>query len=220
MQPMPRSLAVTVLAASLLAALPSQAVTLEVAQQVIDRASQLPRPGRADSEFKHWTYNTALFTAGDCWLNAAQGKPFPAVIAKFGPTRAGSHTGPTNDERERVCSSIAKNGFAPVCTHGTFWVENGPPAPLLPPYYLAFQGDPNAVQVRGALGCYLTADQAQKQTYIAQLTVAWATPVRPQQVNLPSGTRMLNMGTVMVTAPDSVGMDGKPYQEPRNIVQY
>ena len=220
MQVMHRSLALAMLLATSLTGLPAQAVTLEVAQQVVDRVSQLPRPGRADSEFKHWTYNTAIFTAGDCWLNAAQGKPFPDVIAKFGPTRAGSHTGPTDDERERVCSSIAKNGLAPVCTHGTFWVENAPPAPLLPPYYLAFQGDPNAVQVRGGLGCYLTADRAQKQTYIPKLTMEWSTPVRPQQVNLPSGTRTLNMGTVVVTAPDSVGMDGKPYQEPRNIVRY
>lgn len=215
-----RSLFVAALMAAALPPLAVHAVTLDVAQQAADQVSALPWPGPGASEFEHWTYNTAMLTAGDCWHAAAPGQEYPAALAKFGPTRAGSYTLPSEQEREQVCSSIAKQGIAPVCTHGTFWVENAPPAPLLPPYYLAFRGDPNAVQVRGGLYCYLNADRAQKQMFATPLAVKWSTPVRPQQVNLPSGRHTLNMGTVVLTAPDAPGLSGGPYEEPRNIVQY
>lgn len=214
-----RRLALVFAATALLSGQSAQAVTLVTAQQVVDQFKKLTRPGKGASEFTHWTYNTAAFTTAECWAAASPNQRNPALEGA-GPTRGGAYTGPTDDERERTCASVARTGFAPVCTHSTVWAREAPAVSNLPSDYISFKGEPKSLQVAGTLYCYMTPDRVQKQPFVAPFQAEWSQLPSTQNVNLPSGARTLQMGTVVLTVPGVPDMNGKPYREPRSAVQF
>lgn len=195
----------------------AQAVSFETADRVVAAFKKLPRPEKDISPFEEWTYNTALYTAADCWMEARPGaKLHPALQAE--PISSGVYTAPEASSIEPLCESLATRGFQPVCTHATLWVKGGKPSPDWPLDYLQTTKDFAHMEVEGNIYCYLDAKKLQKQPYMARLTVEWTQKPQATTLQTANGPKQAVVGNVVLQDRFAKGGDGKPYREPRMVI--
>ena len=195
------------------------AVTMEEAQKVVEHFSKLPRPGRADTEFTHWTYNTALFTASGCWNAVSPDKDHPTL--KQNLTRGGAYALLHGaEQRDKVCASTAQFGFQPRCIHASSVKVVAGPASDLPRDYVVFNGKPEKVELdNGLLTCYVDAARAREQKFWTPMQLEWTRLPEMRRFTLYGGERFLRAGNVRISVPTALGLDGQPFTENRIAVQ-
>lgn len=195
------------------------AVTMEDAKKVVEHFSKLPRPGRADTEFAHWTYNTALFTAGGCWDAVSPDQNHPALEQRI--TRGGAYALLRGTEmRDKVCASIAQSGFQPRCINASSVNVVTGPVSDLPRDYVVFNGKPEKIELdKGLLTCYVDATRAREQKFYTPMHLEWTRLPEERRFTLYGGERILRAGNVRILVPEALGLDGKPFSENRIAVQ-
>jgi hypothetical protein len=143
---------------------PEEAVNKAVAQ-----FAKLKVPGKGAHEFEKWTYDISGFTVLHCWHFVKKKGPFPKLLEDFKVTAAGTWTSPVKQKSLKLCQSIAEKGIDPICTHSTLWVKNVKRQRDFPLDYLqVYKNKP--IEIEGNLGCYLNADQIDKQNYIGPVS--------------------------------------------------
>ena len=130
---------------------------------------------------------------------------------------AGSWKLPEENKNLKLCQSLATQGIKPICTHSTLWAKNVKRRTDLPLDYLQVHKNTPLV-VEGTLGCYLNLEQVDKQIYAGSLSASWSEKAAMKTINLSSGPKNMESGTVIITAPHVPGLDGNEYQEPRMAI--
>lgn len=190
----------------------------QTADKVLAQFLKIPKPDNKSSEFQHWTYNMAGMDAIYCWSILNKNTPFPEALKKFRSTKALTHASASESQTLPFCQSIAEKGFQPVCTHSVPLSKDLKNRRTdLPLDYLQVPKN-KPLSIEGTIGCYANDTQLQKQTYVGPLTAVWAVKPTMQSIMTPSGAKMLEVGTVIVTAPGTKGLDGKEYSEPKLTV--
>lgn len=188
----------------------------EIAEKVVSHYSKLPVPGESANEFEKWTYDISAFSAIHCWQSLKKDSA-PPPIFKRGPIRAGTWHLPGKNETAKICQSLADKGISPVCTHSTLWAKGVKRQTDLPLVYLqVYKGKP--LEIEGVLSCYLNSDRIGEQSYVGPLSATWIQQPTMTTINLRGGSKNLETGTVMITAPHVPGFDGKEYREIRRAV--
>lgn len=176
--------------------------------------SKMAKPDKNSSAFDHWKYNTFAQTVIFCWnLENKKTKP-PEALNRYAPTAAGSFSLPVMKDTAKFCKSLADKPLAPFCVSGTFWAKDIKRRNDLPLDYIQV-GKKKALNVEGSLKCFLNKDQMNEQPYIGPLKAEWAVPAKSQNINTLSGTKKLEVGTIMITAPGVVNMNQQPFSEIR-----
>lgn len=138
------------LALALAVAVPAQAVDPQTAEAVLAILKQVPEPTRGSTDFEKWSYDTMGFTAIACWRSAHPTGPAPAIFNR-GMSRSGTFSGPDDDKLERLCTSLATNGYEPWCVSASVQGDRKSPDPALPRDYLQFERYTEQPAVSGGL---------------------------------------------------------------------
>lgn len=189
--------------------------TDDIPTKVAQHFRKISRPTSSSNAFEHWTYNTAGFAAIHCWNALNRSTPLPKDLSEFKVTRPGNWTLP--DDSKQLCKSVALKGIAPICTHSSLWAKDVNRVFTLPKEYIqVYKGAPLVVE--GILGCYLNEDQVGKQAYAGPINAEWSEVPKSKNLQLVSGPKTVEAGTIIITAPHVRGLSGKEYREPRTAI--
>lgn len=192
---------------------PPPLVSSQTVTEILAHVRDMPVPNSSANTFNRWAYATTLFTATSCKM-ASPLKGMKDTVLNKSVDYAGSYSYPSDKLITKVCESIARKGIKPICTHATFWSEGVTREPQYPLDYLQVYAE-TPLKVKGVLHCYLNEDQLHSQPYVGELTTVWLEKPKLRELNTNLGPKMLNLGTVQITAAYAKGLGEGAYSEPR-----
>lgn len=185
--------------------------------QIIAQFSKLTKPSKTSSSYEHWKYNTYAQSALFCWAKMNKGKKAPDILEKYVPTTAGSFALPAVKDDRQFCKSLGEKPLAPYCVSGLFWAKGVKRRTDLPLDYIQLAKS-KPIEIEGTLKCYLNKDQLGEQTYVGPIRAEWAEKPSKKEINTYKSKQLLEMGTLLISAPQVLNSQMQPYTEIRMAI--
>lgn len=192
-------------------------VSPKTAKLVAGHVEAFGRPGPSASPFLHWVFNTASQTALQCWRAAQLPDAELPSFGKGRPTAAGVYRQIEQARLPAVCNDLANRGIDPVCVRANLFV-NARRDTSLPLEYVQLDHPDQLREARGQAYCHLTRSYADQQSYQGDVSLEWTVPPSRKEVMTPNGARVLNVGTVLVSAPPATYDLGAGFRLPKTVV--